>query len=180
MTDGSLRPPSADEAIDLLVTLGAPPRLVRHHELVVEAATLLVDRLARLAPTLSFDRAAALVGAAWHDAGKIEFPAEMDEPGTRHEASGEALLLRAGVAPRLARFCRTHAQWTADVDVDDLLVSLADKLWKGKREERLEARLCDLVAKATGVTAWEAFASFDALCEDIARTADDRLARSRV
>ena len=33
----------------------------------------------------------------------------------------------------LARFCVTHARWESDgIGLEDLLVALADKLWKGK------------------------------------------------
>ena len=38
---------------------------------------------------------------------KIEHPEELTGPGRLHESAGEAMLLRAGVDPALARFCRT-------------------------------------------------------------------------
>lgn len=117
-------------ALDLLGVLGASPWLVRHHELVLEAAVLICDQLARSWP-LPFDRAVVLAGAALHDAGKIVHAEEMSAPGSEHEAAGRELLLGRGVPAGLARFCVTHAAWGApDCTIEDRLVALADKLWK--------------------------------------------------
>jgi putative nucleotidyltransferase with HDIG domain len=127
------------QAFELLVSLGATPRLVRHHELVVEAAKSLTELLgAELG--LAFDRELVLLGAALHDAGKIIHPSELDQPGHDHEVAGRALLMANGVEPEVARFCVTHAAWAEQgIALEDLLVALADKLWKGKREGDLEA-----------------------------------------
>jgi hypothetical protein len=59
-------------------------------------------------------------------------------------------------------------------------VALADKLWKGKREDQLEQRAVSLIAQLTGKEPWEVFDPFDAICEDIAADGPDRLERSRV
>jgi hypothetical protein len=69
---------------------------VRHHELVLEAATILCDRLRRDL-SLAFDREQVLVGAALHDAGKILHPEEMSAPGSQHELAGKELLTNNGV-----------------------------------------------------------------------------------
>src|SRR5262245_59732499 len=103
----SIRP---DRTLRLLAELGASPWLVRHHERVLEAATLLCDRV-RDKFRVTFDREQILVGAAVHDAGKIVHPEEMSEPGHLHEAAGERLLMDHGIPARLARFCVTHASW---------------------------------------------------------------------
>jgi len=162
-------------ALELLSALGASPWLVRHHELVLEAATILCAQLTDLA----FDRAAVLAGAALHDAGKIAHPQEMSAPGHAHEAAGRALLVARSVPASLARFCVTHAAWDAPAcTFEDRLVALADKLWKGKRDAALEQRLVQDLAAATGLESWAAFDRFDALCERIAADGPDRLARS--
>ncbi|MEP6861634.1 MAG: HD domain-containing protein [Deltaproteobacteria bacterium] len=164
---------SPQDALDLLRSLGAVPWLVRHHELVVEAAGLLVAGLSGV----RFDRGAVLIGAALHDAGKIIHPDEMSAPGHHHEQAGRDLLLAHGVAAELARFCVTHAAWQ-DGSLEDQLVALADKLWKGKRDEALERVVVDEIATASGKERWEVFERVDALCETIAADGDDRLARS--
>lgn len=171
---------TAADAIALLQRLGATPWLVRHHELVVEAAVIVCDRFARdLA--LAFDRDAVLVGAALHDAGKIVHPAEMRAPGHLHEAAGRELLLGHGISPSLARFCVTHAAWhTDDATTEDLLVALADKLWKGKRDEGLEQRVVERAAAATKRAPWEVFDRVDSICEAVAAKGPERLARSVV
>lgn len=161
-------------ALALLDRLGAPPRLVRHHELVVEAARAILDGLGALVQGV--DAQLVLVGAALHDAGKIVHPHEMDGPGNRHEPDGRALLSEHGVG-EAARFCVTHARWAqAEVELEDLLVALADKLWKGKRVAELERRVIE--GLATGQSFWDVFVRADAVFERVAAGADDRLARS--
>jgi hypothetical protein len=164
---------SPQDALDLLRSLGAVPWLVGHHELVVEAAGLLVAGLSGV----RFDRGAVLIGAALHDAGKIVHPAEMSSPGHQHEQAGRDLLAAHGVPGELARFCVTHAAWEGGT-LEDHLVALADKLWKGKRDEALERGVVDQIAAVTGQERWEVFERVDALCETIAADGDERLARS--
>jgi len=172
-------PGSAEEALAWLSARGAHPWLVRHHELVVEAASQLVDGLTALG--VRFDRAHVLIGAAIHDAGKIVHPREMAEVGHEHEKSGEALLLAAGVDARIARACVTHADWShASATMEDRLIALADKLWKGKRDDDLERALVEELAAGSGRASWEVFEAFDRICEDVARGGSDRLARSAV
>lgn len=161
------------DGIALLRSLGASPWLVRHHELLV------CDAFAKLGVT--FDRTAVLLGASLHDAGKIEHPAEMSVGGNRHEAAGNELLLRSGVAAPIARFCITHAAWDgADCTIEDALVALADKLWKGKRDEALEKYLVSRIASQLQKEFWEVFSRLDAICETIAMDGPERLARSAI
>jgi hypothetical protein len=174
MTDATAIRSSAD-ALALLRSLGAAPWLVRHHELVVEAAGLLVAGL----QGIRFDRGAVLLGAALHDAGKILHPEEMSAPGHHHEQAGRDLLLANGVPAELARFCVTHADWQ-DGTLEDQLVALADKLWKGKRDEALERSVLAAIAALTGEQPWQVFDRLDALCDAIAADGDDRLERSRI
>ncbi|MEO8553545.1 MAG: HD domain-containing protein [Kofleriaceae bacterium] len=167
---------SAQDALAVLRELGASAWLVRHHELVVEAAGLLLAGL----KDVRIDRGAVLIGAALHDAGKIVHPAEQAAPGHLHEAAGQALLLSHGVPAELARFCISHAAWDRTEVLEDLLVALADKLWKGKREALLEQRVVERIAALTAEEPWATFDRVDAVCEAIAAGGDDRLARSHL
>src|SRR4051812_26690558 len=129
-TQPPLRPlPAA--AADLLLELQAPPRLAVHLRLVHDVATRLCAGIARQWPQLGFDPEAVAFGAATHDIGKVAHPQELSGPGSEHESAGYRLLVEHGVDPALARFAGTHGSWTADgIGVEDLLVSLADKVWK--------------------------------------------------
>jgi hypothetical protein len=162
---------------DLLVTLAAPPRLAAHLRLVHDAAHQVLDGLAEQAPALVVDRAAVLFGAATHDIGKVLHPAELSGPGSQHEPAGRALLLEHGFPPELARFAATHGGWTgADRTVEDLLVSVADKVWKGRRVPDLEDLLIDRLAASSGAERWAEYLALDDLLTRIAEPADRRLA----
>jgi len=161
-------------AAELLRELDAPPRLAAHLRAVHDVAWSLTDALGRRWPDLDFDTTAVLFGAATHDIGKVLHVGELSGPGSAHEAAGERLLLRYGVPAQLARFAGSHgSSWTRpDPPLEDLLVSLADKIWKGRRVPELEQR----VIAATGRTPWQAFATLDDLLSNLAATADERLA----
>jgi hypothetical protein len=179
LRDG-LVPRSAPDAIGWLASRGAHAWLVRHHELVVEAAEHIVQGIRRTLP-IDLDADHVLLGAALHDAGKIAHPEEMRAPGHSHEHAGERMLRASGFPAHVARACVTHAAWSEPRAVlEDRLVALADKLWKGKRDEDLEDALVDEIAERTGRDRWEIFAAFDALCEAIADDGPDRLRRSDV
>lgn len=163
-------PPAAAE---LLRTLGAPPRLGAHLRAVHDVAWTLTDRLGRLHPDLEFDTTAVLFGAATHDIGKVVHPEELSGTGHRHEAAGRDLLIQYGVPIHLARFAGTHGSWTEpDRGLDDLLVSLADKVWKGARVDTLEDRVTGFLGGAP----WEAFLVLDDILQGLAAGADERLA----
>jgi len=164
-------------AADLLATVEAPPRLVAHLTLVHDVAAQLVPAFQRAFPALVVDEAAVLFGAATHDIGKALAPSELSAPGKTHEPLGEDLLLRHDVSPPLARFARTHGLPVDDqtLTTDDLLVILADTVWKGRRDTPLE----DVITKAltrSGTPAWKAFDRLDAILTKIATEADARLA----
>lgn len=168
---------SKADAHRLLTRLGAPPRLLLHAQLVGEAAAELAAGLARLG--LPFDAALVELRAALHDAGKIAHPAELDQPGSRHEPAGETLLLANGVPASVAQCCVSHAAWhEPGVSFEERLVALADKLWKGKREEALELLVIDEAASKLGADRWDLFARLDSLFEEVASTGPERLHRS--
>jgi hypothetical protein len=175
----ALNPASVEDANLLLARLGAPPRLLRHVALVGEAGERLLDRAAAL--LLPIDPALVRIGIVLHDAGKILVSAELDAPGGEHEPRGERLLLEHGVSPDLARICLSHARWSdMSVSLEELLVALSDKLWKGVRNAQLEERVINEAAKVLRRDRWDLFVELDSLFEDIAADGTARLERSRV
>jgi putative nucleotidyltransferase with HDIG domain len=168
--------PLPEDVVVLLHDVGAPPRLVAHLRAVHDVAWQIADGLRKAYPELSFDRTEVLYGAATHDIGKALHPNELSEPGSEHEAAGCRLLCERGVPQRLARFAATHGAWdSADLRIEDLLVSLADKVWKAQRVTDLEDRVVDRIAAVTGEPRWQVFMKLDEVLERIARGADDRL-----
>ncbi|MFE5327416.1 HD domain-containing protein [Embleya sp. NPDC056575] len=159
MTSAKLRPLPA-EVITLLDQLTPCPRLVEHLRIVHDVACRLCDWVAATFPELAFDRDAVLFGAATHDIGKTLHPEELSGPGSCHEQAGYDLLTAQGVSPSRARFARTHAAWNP-TDPDELLVSLSDKVWKGRRVAALEQDLITLLATASGRPEWEIFQALD-------------------
>jgi hypothetical protein len=176
LTDPPFRPlPPAASA--LLREAGAPPRLGAHLRVVHDVAVSLVDWVEVACPAAPFERDAVLFGAATHDIGKVLHVDELSEPGTLHEPAGERLLRAAGVEPRLARFAGTHGSWGSErAGFEDHLVSLADKIWKGKRQEDLEQLVVERLALLNGQAPWEAFLVVDDELTALAAAADARLA----
>lgn len=174
-----LNPHSVEDATRLLTSLGAPPRLLRHVALVGEAGERLLELAGAL--HLPIDPALVRVGIVLHDAGKIIVSAELDAPGGEHEPRGQDLLLKHGVSPALARICLSHARWSEmSVSLEELLVALADKLWKGVRSTLLEERVINETAKALDRDRWDLFVELDSLFEEIAADGAARLERSHV
>ncbi|MEV6924257.1 HD domain-containing protein [Dactylosporangium sp. NPDC051485] len=167
--------PLPDVVAVLLRDVDAPPRLGAHLRAVHDVAVEIVD-----GPVLAgvgVDREAVLFGAATHDIGKVRFPGELTGPGAQHEPAGEQLLVRLGVEGRLARFAALHGRWDRDgVTLEELLVTLADKVWKGRREPGLEQKVAEVVAAATGEPVWAAYMRLDDELTRIAEGAGERLA----
>jgi len=169
--------PLPHRAASLLEEIQAPPRLAAHLRLVHDVAVQVADWADEHRPALGYDRDAMLFGAATHDIGKAVFPAEITGPGSAHEEAGRRLLLAHGISPALARFAATHACWGGPgVGMEDVMVSVADKIWKNKRVHDLESLLVARLARASGRDAWQEFADLDTLLEAIGDGADDRLA----
>lgn len=168
-----LPPPVAE----LLDALDAPPRLAAHLRAVHDAAHRLTGTLGEPPVTLAFDRHAVLFGAATHDIGKTEHVAELSGPGSAHEEAGYRLLMRYGVPDRLARFARTHAAWTGPgIELEDLLVSLADKVCNGRREPALERLLTRQISAVTGCPPGQASTWLDDVVQPVAADAGRLLA----
>ena len=167
------------DALDLLKSLGAPQKLIKHLELVGEAAEDLIKVIQSL--EVPFNDKFVRLGVAVHDAGKILHPNELNNRGSAHEPDGERLLLNNGVQSDIARCCRSHAQYEEmDVSFEELLVALSDKLWKGKRVSNLELRVIDQIAALLEKNRWDVFEFLDSSFETIASYGDERLSRSRV
>ncbi|MFE1591604.1 HD domain-containing protein [Nocardia sp. NPDC058705] len=166
-----------DVVSDLLGKLDAPARLAAHLRAVHDVAWQLADWMESRYPAVSFDRTLVLFGAATHDIGKIIHPHELSKPGSAHECAGYELLMAQGFDESAARFARTHACWTEPgIEVNDLIVSLADKIWKGKRVPDLEQLLVERLAAGGQQQCWEIFSVLDDELDRIAAAADERLA----
>ena len=169
--------PLPAEAARLCEQTGAPPRLVAHLILVHDVACSLVEKLTTAFPDLHMDREAILFGAATHDLGKAQFQEELSQPGRCHEAAGVALLIGYGVPEAIARFAFTHANWQElnPPQIEDLLVALADKCWKGKRVDELESMVVALIADQSKLEIWECYSRVDEILQELASDADERL-----
>ncbi|HEY5374166.1 MAG TPA: hypothetical protein VIK01_10805 [Polyangiaceae bacterium] len=66
------------------------------------------------------------------------------------------------------------------VSLEELLVALADKLWKGVRDSELEERVINLAASNLAMDRWELFVELDTAFEVIAGDGAQRLERSRI
>jgi putative nucleotidyltransferase with HDIG domain len=161
-------------AAELLRDVQAPPRLVAHLRAVHDAAAELVGWVVKRG--LAVDADAVLFGAATHDIGKALHRGELSGPGSEHEAAGRELLLERGVAPELAKYAAKHSTLSADSALDELLVSLADTVWKGKRRTELEDLVVARLTEAGGREVWDEFLELDTVLTAIGDGADERLA----
>jgi putative nucleotidyltransferase with HDIG domain len=156
--------------------VGASPRLIAHLILVHDTALRITEQIDKIWPSLKYDVKAVLIGAATHDIGKSIYKEELSLPGKRHEEIGPKLLTQSGLSESYARFARTHAQWqSSTVSIEDLLVALADKIWKGQRNADLEAVLTNFLAKQSNQEEWDVYLKLDDLINEITKDADARL-----
>ncbi|NUP52712.1 MAG: HD domain-containing protein [Catenulispora sp.] len=168
--------PLPESAVEVLEEVEAPPRLVAHLRAVHDVAAQLVDWVVGRDLPVALDSEAVLFGAATHDIGKVLHPAELSGPGSSHEPAGRDLLVTHGIRPELARFAANHAAWDAGTDLDELLVSLADAIWKNKRRQDLEDLVVARLAAASGRAVWDEFLALDDVLTRIGDEADARLA----
>jgi hypothetical protein len=138
----------------------------------------LIEKLDQM--NVPFDARFVRLGVAFHDAGKIKYPEELSVKGKRHETAGEEFLLQQGLSPELARCCVSHGQWqTVDCSFEELLVALADTLWKGKRNEELEKRVVEKTVQLLAREPWNLFIEMDSHFESVAAGGLDRLLQSQ-
>lgn len=118
----------------------------------------------------------AETGAMLYDIGKQMVPEELAGPGQRHGSVRADLLLAAGWPESVARFCILHIAWSeATCSLEELLVALADHLWKGKRVAELEERIVRKVAELSARDFWPMFSELGELFESIADGGDEWL-----
>lgn len=79
---------------------------------------------------------------------------------------------------RTRRFAYTHGNWdgAAAVNLEDLLVALADKCWKGQRVDRLESKISAVLSAASSKPEWACYAELDEILQELTKDADARLA----
>jgi putative nucleotidyltransferase with HDIG domain len=164
--------------VKLLRQVAAPARLVAHLILVHDVAATLVERITAAFPEINFQQDEVLFGASIHDFGKAIDRAELIEPGMQHEQRGIEMLQSMGISKERARFAYTHANWDSvpTVNFEDLLVSLADKCWKGQRVDKLESKIVALLSAASEKPEWECYAELDEILQGVTKDADARLA----
>ncbi len=166
-----------NDALKLLDVLGAPEHLKTHAHLVGEAADLIIKKCDDMG--FPIDGGFVRIGVVIHDVGKIVHTNEMTGSGSKHEPGGQKMLLQQGVDPAIARCCLSHARWASmDCSIEELLIALADKLWKGKRAEELELKIIDQFALMIGKQRWDIFAELDSHFEEVAAGGHERLQRS--
>jgi HD domain len=169
---------NSDDAYRFLAELGASTQLLLHVRLVGEAADIIIEKLLDL--NVMFNADFVRLGVIFHDVGKILHPQELSEKGNLHEIAGEKLLSENGVDKKLARCCQSHGKWkTFACSFEEYLIALADKLWKGKRENDLENLVIDKVTDILNQARWDVFMELDLCFEQIAAAGDSRLMRSR-
>ena len=165
-------------AYKFLRELGASDRLILHSQLVCEVAEKIVEQISRLG--IMINKRLVLLGVVLHDAGKIRHIEELEGAGNRHEEAGESLLVEYGIAPDIARCCRSHGQWqTMNCSLEEYLIAISDTLWKGKRDSNLEIRIVDIITERTGRNRWEVLIELDTLFESVASDGQKRLLRSQ-
>lgn len=169
------------EAQRLCSQLQAPERLRRHLTLVHDVAARLLDRLAVAFPSVIFERKSILLGAATHDLGKTIHLDELTGNGCLHQLDGPALLNRHGLPESIARFARTHGTWDREtIGLDDLLIALADNIWKGHRNGPLETMVIQDISSSVKQEAWAVYDMLDAIIRRLTMHADSRLAWQRL
>ena len=164
-----------DEIESVFSTLGVPPRLYAHSLLVHDVANKLLEKINGTWRNLNINKYLVLFGAAAHDIGKTVCINELSEEGHKHEREGFRLLRSLGFSEEKSQFAASHALWSESSTLEELAVSLADKIWKGSRVPELEDLAAAKIAAVTNRERWEVFRSLDTIIQAIARDSDKRL-----
>jgi hypothetical protein len=165
------------DPFELLFELNAPDHLISHLRMVQLTAIEVTSKLTEYG--LPIDLEFVSQGAALHDTGKIQHPEELSAPGNRHEAAGEALLVNRGLPSSLARVCVSHSRWMSmDCSLEELIIALADNLWKGKRNPDLVLLIIEACSKLMPKPYWQVNCDLDSIFETIADGGTERLLRA--
>ena len=166
-----------EETLLLLAELEAPIILRNHLRVVHNTAFELISALESQFQQLNLNSQLILLGAAIHDIGKAKVRNELVEKGNLHEKIGYDLLIEKGFTEMQARFAKTHGNWQNEHNLlEDLLVSLSDKLWKGKRIQVLEELVCQSLSQILQIDYWETFLKADSIFERISLDGDRKIA----
>ena len=169
---------SEDEAWAILYKLHATKRLLQHAGFVLDVAKELVKTIQGMQISVSSDFVCA--GAILHDVGKTKNPDELHAPGKQHEADGPIILENLGISKKLANVAKSHAQWRdMDCSIEELIVALSDKLWKGARDTELEMCVIHRLAERLGRETWDIFNELDSIFERLANDGPKRLECAR-
>jgi hypothetical protein len=161
---------------ELLEKLNSPARLKRHLQVVYSTAYELLVLIKQEWAGIDVNEELILFGAGTHDIGKIKITIELFESGKRHELEGKQLLIKLGFTESQSRFTYTHGNWQEEnLALEDLLVSLADKIWKGKRVEELEEKVGHVLSNKLKITYWQVYERLDEILEQLSIGADERI-----
>lgn len=161
---------------ELLERLDSPIKLSKHLQIVYSTANEILVHVKKKWPSIVLNESLVLFGAATHDIGKIKIKNELNEVGKKHELEGNIILKELGFTDEEARFTLTHGNWKEDnIEIEDLLVSLADKVWKAKRVDELEEKVGYKISSQLKIDYWEVYVPLDNLLSKVAIGADKRI-----
>ncbi|AZA98514.1 HD domain-containing protein [Chryseobacterium joostei] len=160
----------------ILDDLHCPILLNRHLILVYNLGLDLTEKIIFEFPTLRLLTDEIVFGTATHDIGKIIEKNELREKGKQHEQTGYKILMDYGIKENLARFTITHGDWeNENLAIEDLIVTLADKIWKGQRIDKLEEKVIAEISKLTNIDYWTVYLKIDNIISQIINGSDKRL-----
>ena len=165
-----------DNILKILNDCNCPGLLIRHLILVYNTGMVLTEKIKYEFPDLKILDNEIQFGLATHDIGKSIKKNELKESGKEHEQIGYELLIDYGVNKNLARFTITHSDWKSEnINIEDLIVSLSDKIWKGQRIDELEEELIRRISISQNIDYWVVYSKLDCIISEIIIGADERL-----
>lgn len=146
--------------IQLLKDNGADKKLIKHAELVYEVGERILNKL--IEKNIPVDTEVVVGSLILHDAGKIIHPEELTAEGKAHLEAGFKLLMESNIDERIAKSCISHEKWNEmECSIEELVVALADTLWKGERIPQLERIFIDKIWPFTNTEYWTFFLELD-------------------
>ncbi len=165
------------EVETLLKRFNVPIRLYKHLKIVNSTASYIIEELKLEWPILSLNEKEILFGASTHDIGKLVITDELYKKGKEHESEGFKLLKSLGYKDDIARFTITHGNWRGDnLEIEDFIVCLSDKVWKGKRDIELEECIVNKISEMTKIDFWDVSTKLELILEKIVIESDKRIA----
>ena len=160
----------------ILIKYNSPERLNRHLRIVFFIASQLLFQLEKEWKELEIDNKLVQFGAVTHDIGKVLSQAEIYHSGNKHEFNGRDLLISYGYDEVSSRFTITHGNWQKEnIELEDLIVALADKIWKGKRVSELEEMICSKISNQLKIDYWEIYLNLNSILDKLCLSAQSRL-----